>query len=286
MTDTFASGPNSPTGGSQQSPSTATNVTGTLAELERKLRELEQELSVIGKRREPNAPELRVDGPPAAARWTPGDAQPATDETQPTPTQPTQPQTQPQPTPTQPTTGGRLIDEAVEAYPASSPPPDDPSAPVDPAYERRARAEANPLPSTEPEPTGLAELWRFRDRLERFTQELGEDYEQALERATAELAASPPPAPSPDDTLFEGPVELGVGPFYDMGSLSTFERCVAGLAHTSDVAVRRFEASHAVLDLRVSTPSALIRELRRALDTDFSVREITGGRLMLTLDDI
>jgi hypothetical protein len=56
--------------------------------------------------------------------------------------------------------------------------------------------------------------------------------------------------------------------------------------HASDVAVRRFEASHAVLDLSLSAPVALVRELRTLVDTGFSVREIAGARLMLTFDDI
>jgi hypothetical protein len=101
-----------------------------------------------------------------------------------------------------------------------------------------------------------------------------------------EFSAAPPAPPSPDDTLFEGPVELGVGPFYDIGSLSTFERQVAAVPHSHEVSVRRFEASHAVLDLNLNAPVALIRELRGALSTDFRVREIAGGRLMLSFDDI
>ena len=49
--------------------------------------------------------------------------------------------------------------------------------------------------------------------------------------------------------------------------------------------MRRFEASHAVLDLSLSAPVALVRELRARLDTGFSVGEIGDGRLLLRFDD-
>jgi hypothetical protein len=88
-----------------------------------------------------------------------------------------------------------------------------------------------------------------------------------------------------EESLFEGHVELGVGPFYDIGSLSAFERHLADLPHVINASVRRFEASHAVVDVRLSAPVALVRELRRTADTDFSVREVASGRILLTFDD-
>jgi hypothetical protein len=76
-----------------------------------------------------------------------------------------------------------------------------------------------------------------------------------------------------------------VGPFYDIGSLGAFERRLAGLPGVREASVRRFEASHAVVDVRLATPMALLRELRRTADCDFSVREIASGRVLLTFDD-
>ncbi len=85
--------------------------------------------------------------------------------------------------------------------------------------------------------------------------------------------------------LFEGRVELGVGPFYDIASLSAFERRLASLPYVVEASVRRFEASHAVVDVRLAAPVALVRELRRAVETDFSVREVADGRILLTFDE-
>ncbi len=303
MTDTFPNGPSTPGDAAPQ----AGDVTGTLAELERKLRELESELSSIGRRREvPSA--------------TPPDATEA-------------------PAPA----GGRLVDEALE--PPTPPTPIAPPAPVAPAPAgagqpmkfMRPPESARPRPSREPadpsessgesEPRGesaqqerprpseaqlasLAELRRFRDRLERFARDLAAEYDALLGRvmsgltststptatgpapvedlpaAVEPIAEEIPAAPeSPEDMLFEGRVELGVGPFYDIASVSAFERGLASLPYVVEASVRRFEASHAVVDVRLAAPVALVRELRRTVESGFSVREVADGRVLLTFDE-
>ena len=72
MTDTFASGPSTPSGLSPETSQQAADVTGTLAELEHKLRELERELTSIGRRRAMTdataAPRDLRGGEPAAER--------------------------------------------------------------------------------------------------------------------------------------------------------------------------------------------------------------------------
>jgi hypothetical protein len=348
MTDTYANGPTPP--GDAASRQAGGDVTGTLAELERKLRELERELTSIGRRRE-----LAVEG---AAPHTPQGAQPAH-------------------------TSGRLVDEAIESSvppaptvpfsspaptvpPPATPPPASPNAPlaptpnappspatppaaapaaaapgagrpvkfVRPLESARAqvgretrpsqpteaepasagpRAAFDPQPGERPRPSeaqlaSLAELRRFRDRLERLARDLAAEYDALLSRVMAGLTsaspapaapaagepsgslsaaavASPPAPPSGEETLFEGRVELGVGPFYDLASLSAFERRLASLPHVSEASVRRFEASHAVVDLRLAAPVALVQELRRTAESDFSVREVADGRILLTFDE-
>jgi hypothetical protein len=204
-------------------------------------------------------------------------------------------------------------------------------APSEP--DRRGESEPRSAPTQQERPrpseaqlASLAELRRFRDRLERFARELAAEYDALLGRvmsglistspprssppsapasppqgpptpvaATAGFAAeTTPPATSPpresapasgEDALFEGRVELGVGPFYDIGSLSAFERRLSSLPYVVEASVRRFEASHAVVDLRLAAPVALVRELRRTTDTDFSIREVADGRILLTFDE-
>jgi hypothetical protein len=334
MTDTFANGPSAR---GDAAPQQTGDVTGTLAELERKLRELERELTSIGRRRE-----LTSEGPAPDTTSAVG-------------------------TPAPPS--GRLVDEAIEPpVPIEAPTPIKPLAPVEPTGSGQPVKFVRPLESARPqisrEPAGrselhtgsephtpsepykpreehqpqpapappgerprpseaqlasLAELRRFRDRLERFAKDLAAEYDALLSRVMTGLtsasappaslpsaetplgsapAAHTPPAPTPpagappadapatrEEAMFEGRVELGVGPFYDIASLSAFERRLASLPHVSEASVRRFEASHAVVDLRLAAPVALVAELRRTGETDFSVREVADGRLLLTFDD-
>lgn len=252
MTDMFASESNGPGGGPFGTAPQPGDVTVALSELERKLQELQQELSSIGRRRE-------------------------TSEAAPT------------------IASGHIVDEAVQAPPHVAATPASPPHPGD----------ASGATVGDPQLESLAELRRFRDRLERVGRELATEYDTLLGRVMAGLsgrpaaaqqtvdtqgaAASPPAAVSEQDTrenaLFEGRVELGVGPFYDIGALGAFEQRLGGLPGVSEASVRRFEASHAVVDVRLAAPVALVKELRHALNTEFSIREVAGGRVLLTFDD-
>ena len=120
----------------------------------------------------------------------------------------------------EPSSGGRLVDEAVEAPPrgdgpaAPVPPAPPPSAPppdagyrggygggsVTAARREPAGAASVPGPGTRREPAGdrapsAAELLRFRERLERTARELTEEYDALLGRLR-EPAAPPPREPA------------------------------------------------------------------------------------------
>ncbi len=298
MTDTFPSGFSSPASAHHDAGEPTGDVTGTLAELERKLRELEHELTSIGRRR------VRPEGDAVAAQAM--ESPPASP-----------PASYPQAT-------SRLVDERMEPQrpprpvqpplpqePVPPPPPREhvpPPAPREHMPPSAPRERAAPPPSPQlvdaseelPRPTEaqlavLAELRRFRERLERFANDLIADYDAVLARAMSGVPMgrrlepqAPPPPPPPavrEEPLFEGRIELGVGPFYDIGSLSAFEQRVASVPNVSEVSVRRFEASHAVVDVRLAAPVALLSELRRVLDVDFGVRQVGSGRVALTFDE-
>ncbi len=331
MTDTFASGPSTPSGLSPETSQQAADVTGTLAELEHKLHELERELTSIGRRR-------AMTDATAAETSAGASSRPS----------------------------GRLVDEAIElASPVEPEHPGQSTSPSELGDAQRPAAQAYgpldpPLESidaperarpSEAQLASLAELRRFRDRLERFARELSTEYDALLSRVMAGLTATsvaPPPASAPpasarsapvqslpaqstpagspptqstpagspptqftpagspsaqstpapvtpapevaaaqsrENVLFEGRVELGVGPFYDIGSLGAFEQRLASVPGVSEASVRRFEASHAVVDVRLAAPVALVRELRHAVESDFSVREVASGRILLTFDE-
>lgn len=294
MTDTFSSGgdsgfghPSDPVPPAVDSrrgpdrPTPAGDVSSTLTELESKLRELEQELSSIGT----EAP-TPADEAPMASDPGPAAAQRATDLSVPSP--------------------GRLVDEATQ----DPPPAVDEPAPstasggrlVDEAFEPTAIAAAERSSAAM-----IAELLSFRERLERVTEELLHDYNQLLANLTdqrARASQAPPAAQAYEPSLaagagappqpdldphelveFQGRVELGVGPFYDIASLSAFEDRVARLPNVTATAVRRFEASHAVLDLQLSAPVALVAELRGTVEGDFIVRQLSENRLAITFEE-
>jgi hypothetical protein len=285
MTDTFPSGFSTPSGATQDAGAPTGEVTTTLAELERKLRELERELTSIGRRRvrpESAAPAQISNQAPAGAGAGLASSSRLVDER----VEP--PHAQPAPTETL-----RWTPPPAPPPPASFPPPSPaapPPAPLEPPV--AALSDERPRP-TEAQLATLAELRRFGERLERFATELTADYDAVLARVMAGLSGRPmpdppapvPPAPVSEEPLFEGRVELGVGPFYDIGSLSAFEQQVASVPSVSEVSVRRFEASHAVVDLRLSAPVELLGELRRVLDTDFGVRQVAPGRIALSFDE-
>jgi hypothetical protein len=320
MTDTFPNdGPSTPGDAAPQ----AGDVTGTLAELERKLRELESELSSIGRRREvpgatPGATppdSIEASREPAGGRLVDEALEPPTPVASAAPIAPPTPIAPPAPVVPAPVT------------PEPPPPPAEAGRPmkfIRPPESVRARAAREsadrggsraesepqrPRPS-EAQLASLAELRRFRDRLERFARDLAAEYDALLGRVMSGLTststptvASPalvedlpaavkpiaeesPAAPeSPEDMLFEGRVELGVGPFYDIASVSAFERGLASLPYVVEASVRRFEASHAVVDVRLAAPVALVRELRKTVESGFSVREVADGRVLLTFDE-
>ncbi len=357
MTDTFAHGPSAP--GEATPGQAGSDVTGTLAELERKLRELERELTSIGRRRELGGEGAAPQGASEAATQTGGRLvdeafEPPAPFTPPTPLAPPTPRAPDPPTPIAPPTPAPLASPTptpvvpstptplasptpfaaatplTPATPAAPPEPSEPAGPGQPVKFMRPVETTRTPPSrgparygesspgdespeepeaglgprsatgervrpTEAQLASLAELRRFRDRLERFARDLAAEYDALLSRVmagltssappaslTAEpvsppsastppvaaaassaapppLAAAPPPEPG-EGTLFEGRVELGVGPFYDIGALSAFEHRLASLPHVSEASVRRFEASHAVVDLRLAAPVALVRE--------------------------
>ncbi|HXA54341.1 MAG TPA: hypothetical protein VNV37_05640, partial [Solirubrobacteraceae bacterium] len=205
------------------------------------------------------------------------------------PLAPRAPVPQDRPAPEQPTAVGRP--ETGQPLSFTTPPE---SAQAAAAPQERAPQERQP--PSDAQLASLAELRRFRDRLERFARDLADEYDALLGRVMSGLTSSarpaepspavPTAAPGPEDVLFEGRVELGVGPFYDIAALTAFERQLASLAFVAEAAVRRFEASHAVVDVRLATPAALVGELRRAVDSEFSVREIADGRVLLTFDEV
>ncbi len=113
-----------------------------------------------------------------------------------------------------------------------------------------------------------------------------ESLEGAIERVGAEAeAASNGHSPSAEaDAIFEGLVQVEVGPLEDFSQLVGFEDAAGAIAATSEISVRRFARGRATLEMRLAEPVELLRELEERSPFDFRVRDRRFDRLVLDVE--
>lgn len=85
--------------------------------------------------------------------------------------------------------------------------------------------------------------------------------------------------------LFEGIVEVEIGPLGDFSQLVGFEDAAANIGATSEISVRKFSEGRATLSMRLNEPVELLRELEQRSPMDFRVRRTDQDRVVLDLDD-
>ena len=85
--------------------------------------------------------------------------------------------------------------------------------------------------------------------------------------------------------LFEGMVEVEIGPLGDFSQLVGFEDAAGRIGATSEISVRRFSEGRATLAMRLDEPVALLRELEERAPMEFRVRRTDQDRVVLDLDD-
>jgi chromosome segregation ATPase len=132
--------------------------------------------------------------------------------------------------------------------------------------------------------------------------ELGRRPAQARERLLAQLeqaiarlgdpeeAEREPQQPAeglrPVGDMFEGSVEIEVGPFADFSQLVGFEDAAGGITATSQISVKRFAQGRATLEMKLAEPVELLNELERRTPFEFRVRDQRFDRLVLDLPDL
>lgn len=107
-------------------------------------------------------------------------------------------------------------------------------------------------------------------------------------KAAAETVAVAPEStfgvrPTAPLDLFEGLVQLEIGPLSDFSQLVGFEDAAREIAPSTEISVRRFSKGRATLELRLAEPVDLLRELGERSPFDFEVRSLRDGRLILDL---
>jgi hypothetical protein len=133
----------------------------------------------------------------------------------------------------------------------------------------------------------IDELQRLRDELQRSAQALVEEYERALRTAPVgdvPPASAPPPPPQVDGREFDGQVVIDAGPFTDIATLGSFEQALARLPQAEDVYVREFTGSRALIDVLLAAPVALLDEMRRTAPVGFGLVEVADGRIIIEVD--
>ncbi len=289
------------------------DVSATLGDLERKLRDLERELAGVsggGSDPQPADREAPAPAPPAPPAQQPPFAQ------QPSPAAPP-PEPEPEPEP-----------ERVSAAPVPVPaPPAATDVPLADPEARQLVAEAKA--SLGGLHRQLDDLVRVREALEASTRELMDEYRRVLGSldgapsaaptpasqpsappasapATAAPAAAGPVAPpadpvvparpapaeapasmvdpaSADAMLFSGQITVDAGPFSDIGTLSAFEQALGQVPGTEDVYVRGFEGSRALIDVVLGGTVALGAELRRTATVGFSLAATGPDHVSITI---
>jgi chromosome segregation ATPase len=106
------------------------------------------------------------------------------------------------------------------------------------------------------------------------------DMEPAL-RAETEVSEE---AAADDESLYEGKVQLEIGPLGDFSQLVGFEDAV-GQIGASEISVERFSEGRATFSMNLDQPVDLLRELEELSNVDFKVRHNAPDNLILDVDE-
>jgi hypothetical protein len=129
----------------------------------------------------------------------------------------------------------------------------------------------------------VAELAKLRDVLEgtglRAAGE-GADGLDPLDRPATAAAVRA----QREDGVFDGRVEVEIGPLRDFAQLSEFEDAANEIGAAGEIKVRRFSGGRATLAIDLERPVELLRELEERADLEFKVRSLKDDRVVLDVD--
>jgi len=84
--------------------------------------------------------------------------------------------------------------------------------------------------------------------------------------------------------LFDGLVEVEVGPLSDFAQLLGFEDAAGDIGAAEEISVKGFARGRATLHMQFSEPVELLRELEERSPFEFKVRDTRENRVVLDLD--
>ena len=121
---------------------------------------------------------------------------------------------------------------------------------------------------------------RLEEAIDRVGVEVDEDAEELAARARPNGHAEREPG-----EMFDGMVEVEVGPLSDFSQLVGLEDAAGAIGATSEISVKRFTEGRATLAMRFKHPVELLRELEERAPFDFVVRDMRSDRVVLDLDE-
>lgn len=134
---------------------------------------------------------------------------------------------------------------------------------------------------------------RLSRALERALDRLGESWEgeevakEAEGGTTVEAGTNGahPGAAAPDPAASGRRVSVDVGPFRDFSQLASFEDAANAIGATGEISIRRFSEGRASIDVDLTEPVDLLRELEERCDLDFQVRARGDDEIILDLGE-
>ncbi len=119
---------------------------------------------------------------------------------------------------------------------------------------------------------------RLLEALAEAISRLGGDVEEGEPRSNGHR-------PDADaEGVFQGLVEVEVGPLSDFSQLVGFEDAASCIGAASEISVKRFAKGRATLEMKLGEPVELLRELEERAPFEFKVRDTREDRVVLDLD--
>ncbi len=87
-----------------------------------------------------------------------------------------------------------------------------------------------------------------------------------------------------DQAMYDGVVEVEVGPLSDFAQLVGFEDAANDIDATGGISVKGFAQGRATIELHLTEPVELLRELEERAPFEFKVRDTREGRVILDVD--
>jgi hypothetical protein len=130
----------------------------------------------------------------------------------------------------------------------------------------------------------LREAVEVSRRVQELAQRMGID-PASLSANGSDATAVPVDLQRQAEELFEGLVQVEIGPLGDFSQLVGFEDAAGQIGATSEISVERFSEGRATLSMQLDEPVALLRELEERSPLEFKVRHAASDKVVLDIDD-